>query len=153
MDHPWASRTQPMWSQRWRMWKVLDLALSRLQMLTGLLMNLQKYTRRRACMITAVPGMKTDPQSLQHSNLKLPHADRVIPGHLVEMDQLQVGGKLSTLVVELGVDTWEDISISLKARRPQRQKQLLISSFVHLGNMKDIQVWMVVYVSFGQDVC
>jgi hypothetical protein len=83
----------------------------------------------------------------------LPHADRVIPGHLVEMDQLQVGGKLSTLVVELGVDTWEDISISLKARRPQRQKQLLISSFVHLGNMKDIQVWMVVYVSFGQDVC
>ncbi len=25
--------------------------------------------------------------------------------HLVEMDQLQVGGELSTLVVELGVDT------------------------------------------------
>ncbi len=83
----------------------MDLALSRLQMLTGLLMNLQKYTTRRARMITAVPGMKTDPQSLQHSNLKLPHADWVIPGHLVEMGQLQVCGELSTLVVELGVDT------------------------------------------------
>jgi hypothetical protein len=113
-------------------------------------MNLQKYTTRRARMITAVPGMKTDPQSLQHSNLQLPHADWVIPGHLVEMDQLQVGGELSTLVVEL---TWEDISISLKARRPQRQRHLLISSFVHLGNMKDIQVWLVLYISFGQDVC
>ncbi len=61
----------------------------------------QKYARRRAHMITAVPGMKRDPRSLQHSNLKLPHADWVIPGHLVEMDQLQVGGELSTLVVEL----------------------------------------------------
>jgi hypothetical protein len=116
-------------------------------------MNPQKYTRRRARMITAVPGMKRDPQSLQHSNLKLPHADWVIPGHLVELDQFQVGGELSTLVVELGVDTWEDISISLKARRPQRQRHLLISSFVHLGNMKDIRVWLVLYVSFGQDVC
>ncbi|CAK9231368.1 unnamed protein product [Sphagnum troendelagicum] len=92
-------------------------------------------------MITAVPGMKRDPQSLQHSYLKLPHADWIIPGHLVEMDQLQVGGELSTLVVELGVDTCEDISISLKARRPQRQRHLLISSFVHLGNMKDTRCW------------
>jgi hypothetical protein len=90
-------------------------------------------------MITTVLGMKTDSQSLQHNTLKLPHADWVVTGHLAEMDQSQVGGELPTLVVELGVDTQEDINISLKARRPQRQRRLLTSSFVHLGIMRDMQ--------------
>lgn len=103
-------------------------------------------------MVTMMQQMKTNSQALQQKNLKLTHAHRVIPGHLPVVDQSKWDGKLAKRVVDLGVDTWEEICITVNVLRLERKRRLFTSKPVHLGMMTDIQVWIVSCVSFGQDV-
>ncbi len=63
-------------------------------------------------LVMMVQGLKKS-QSVQENDLGMPHTDRTITGHFLETNQYKAGGKLATLVVDLGVDTREDVSSSL----------------------------------------
>jgi hypothetical protein len=107
---------------------------------SGLVPDEQTKAGEKA-LVMMVQGLKK-PQSVQQNDLGMPHTDRTITGHFLETNQYKAGGKLATLVVDLGVNTREDVSSSLSQRRPQRSICCLTTVPVEQGMVRDMQVWI-----------
>jgi hypothetical protein len=113
----------------------------------GLVADEQTKAGEKA-LVMMVQGLKKS-RSVQQNDLGMPHTDRTITGHFLETKQYKAGGKLATLVVDLGVDTREDVSSSLSQRRPQRSICCLTTVPVEQGVVRDMQVWIYAFcVSF-----
>ncbi len=152
----WSKCTKWGWKAKWiipehqghSQFEVRDGGLPRLQMIAmWLLMQQKGWLKRKPWLQWCSKWDKLSSSATEKPQVDT-YARRVIPGHLPEVDQSKWDGKLAKHVVDLGVDTWEEVCIPLNVLRLERKRCHFTSKPVHLGMMTDMQVWIVSCVFF-----